>query len=64
MSRKSEDEIQMRIEKYAVWRQEHNWPQFEPANGICWTCGKQIFKIYDGTEDITGCPYCHRSYCE
>lgn len=39
-------------------------PDFTPYKGICWNCKCQIFYHYDGTEFITGCPYCSRSYCE
>ncbi|MDP2846291.1 MAG: hypothetical protein Q8N79_09530, partial [Candidatus Methanoperedens sp.] len=41
-----------------------NSPDFTPYKGICWNCKCQIFYRYDGTEFITGCPYCSRSYCE
>ncbi|MBU3966028.1 MAG: dual specificity protein phosphatase family protein [Euryarchaeota archaeon] len=41
-----------------------NTPDFTPYKGICWNCKCQIFYHYDGTEFITGCPYCSRSYCE
>ena len=58
------EEIKSRIEKYAKWRKEHSFPQFEPPGGICWNCKRQIFEIWDGTEAVTGCPYCHISYCE
>jgi hypothetical protein len=29
----------------------------------CISCGQNIFRIYDGTTYITGCPYCHKSFC-
>jgi len=63
MDREITDElIQARRQQYAEWRKEHNFSQFEPPNGVCWNCGKQIFKIYDGTNKITGCPFCHRTF--
>lgn len=44
---------------------------FAPLNGRCWNCGKDITKGEKaitveklGDYIITGCPYCHRSYCE
>jgi len=42
---------------------------FMPKNGICWNCGGDIInkerkKGNDGSIMITGCPYCHQSYCE
>ena len=43
-------------------------PRFAPADGICWTCKKDIFEKISlekaGSELITGCPFCHRSYCD
>ena len=45
-------------------------PFFMPANGVCWSCGKDMVKPLlergmSGDEDhITGCPICHRSYCD
>lgn len=50
--------------RYAQWREEHNFPQFEPSTGICWYCKKQIFEICEGTEAITGCPHCNHSYVD
>lgn len=44
------------------------WPLFSPANGICWSCGKQIYNkisLYKASSElITGCPYCHHSYVD
>ena len=44
---------------------------FAPLNGRCWNCGKDITKGEKaitveelGDYIITGCPYCHRSYCD
>ena len=43
-------------------------PHFAPTNGICWNCRNNIFKkisFYQAaTTLITGCPHCHRSYCD
>lgn len=49
---------------------------FVPPDGICWSCGKQIYApikrpngyISGITVDrsknlVTGCPHCNRSYC-
>jgi hypothetical protein len=44
-------------------------PHFAPT-GNCWCCGNNIFKERGvsveeaGRELITGCPFCHRSYCD
>jgi len=56
--------IEERIKRYAEWRKEHNCPQFEPKNGICWHCHRQIFEKCDGAQSITGCPFCNRTYVE
>lgn len=37
---------------------------FGPSDGICWNCKKQIFEVLSGESAITGCPFCHRSYCD
>jgi len=44
---------------------------FAPRDGRCWECGRDITKgdkaiTVESLGDyiITGCPYCHRSYCE
>ena len=39
-------------------------PHFAPRNGICWSCQRQIYEELDGTSYVTGCPFCHRSYCD
>jgi hypothetical protein len=44
-------------------------PDFMPSNGICHRCKKDIIpalieKGNDGTQLVTGCPLCHRSYCD
>lgn len=37
---------------------------FGPTDGICWSCNKQIFSLYTEDAEITGCPFCHRSFCD
>jgi hypothetical protein len=45
-------------------------PLFLPLNGMCFTCGSDIISALikrgeDGSKElITGCPICHRSYCD
>ena len=39
-------------------------PHFAPRNGVCWSCYRQIYEVLDGTSYVTGCPFCHRSYCD
>ena len=45
---------------------KHNTPFFAPRNGICYSCGENIFKGITESEAkntlITGCPYCNYSF--
>lgn len=43
---------------------ESRLPLFAPTDGICWSCYRQIYEALDGTTYVTGCPFCHRSYCD
>jgi len=43
---------------------ERRLPHFAPWNGVCWSCGRQIYEELDGQSYVTGCPFCHRSYCD
>jgi len=42
--------------------EKNNLPMFVSMDGVCSWCHKQIGDT--GTELITGCPYCNRSFCE
>lgn len=44
--------------------EERRLPQFAPSNGVCWSCRRQIFEVLDGHSYVTGCPFCHRSFCD
>ena len=57
--------------------EENKYPDFAPSSGRCYSCGQNIYTQIDhGThktgisveratrELITGCPHCHRSYCD
>jgi len=56
------------------YNEENGYPQFAPAYGTCWYCGKNIYEDYEeskgislesaGSEGITGCPHCHASYVD
>lgn len=61
---KSADEIKKSIEAQKKLCQEKQYPHFAPQNGICWSCNRQIFEIETGLSLVTGCPFCHRSYCD
>jgi uncharacterized Zn finger protein (UPF0148 family) len=47
---------------------ENGYPHFAPEDGVCPWCGNQIYdKISEAVAAnnlITGCYYCHHSYCE
>ena len=62
------DEIKMKIKKQKEYCEEHNAPNFAPLDGFCWNCHTQIYNELDinrvSNEVITGCPHCHRSYCD
>ena len=39
-------------------------PHFTPHNGVCFSCYGQIYTEVSGESLVTGCPLCHRSYCD
>ncbi len=56
---------------------ENGYPEFAPSHGVCWRCHRNIYKPekregyesgytvkYASENLITGCPHCHRSYCD
>lgn len=57
--------------------QRKELPHFAPRGGLCWRCNKNIYTEIDhgtyktgisvemaGSDLVTGCPHCHRSYCD
>ena len=62
------EDVRKAIAEQKQYCKEHHDPHFAPQDGFCWSCGKQIY--VNGYEDrasselITGCPHCHRSYCD
>lgn len=66
------------IEAQAEYCRTHNLPYFAPVSGRCSYCYSNIYvQQYHsngrtsgisvekaGTELITGCPHCHKSYCD
>lgn len=54
--------------------EEKKYPMFMPSNGSCWWCGKDVTARRNQSEEeafktastthITGCPHCHRSFCD
>lgn len=45
-----------------------NAPLFAPEDGFCWSCHQQIYTRISleraGSDLITGCPHCSRSYVD
>jgi len=44
-------------------------PFFMPSNGMCYKCGSDIVSALiergeNGSKLVTGCPICHRTYCD
>ena len=43
-------------------------PCFISISGYCWSCGRDLLEYYSddalSKSLITGCPYCHRSFCD
>jgi hypothetical protein len=64
----SKDEIEKKIRGQVGYCKISLVPVFIPKDGICSSCDKQIFDkitIEEAlTTHITGCPFCHYSYCE
>ncbi len=57
-------EIREAIEAQEELCASRGLPQFAPHDGICWSCFRQIYEELDGESFVTGCPFCHRSYCD
>jgi hypothetical protein len=55
------------IQKQVDYCKTKNLPFFMPPDGYCYNCKKDILiqcqELLD-KELITGCPYCHRSFCD
>lgn len=72
------EDVRACIEAQSNYCKENEDPLFAPQDGFCHSCGKQIYADYEehGSIDrgesleyarnnlITGCPHCHRSYCD
>lgn len=70
-------DIRKSCEAQAKYLRDTGTPDFPPANGRCWRCGKNIYEQIDhgtyksgisveeaSTRLVTGCPHCHRSYVD
>ncbi len=67
-SRRHHDpEVRKKADAQSEYCKKHDLPHFAPRNGHCFLCKKQIYDRirYEtaANELITGCPWCHYSYC-
>lgn len=64
------EDVRACIEAQEQYCRDNKVPHFAPEDGFCWSCGEQIYARrgrgihYASTELVTGCPHCHRSYCD
>lgn len=60
------EEQRRRMEEYLAKCKEHRHPDFLMGSPTCFACGHDHTK--NGTitppYNTTGCPACHRSYCD
>ncbi|PKM61667.1 MAG: hypothetical protein CVU99_02590 [Firmicutes bacterium HGW-Firmicutes-4] len=76
--KKSPEELQKcKNDQVKLW-EEKSYPDFAPRSGKCYRCGRDIYQNYllgthwepkisnghDGKTLVTGCPHCHRSFCD
>ena len=52
----------------ATFCKNKEYPHFAPHDGKCWSCHNNIYSVISveiaSLSLITGCPICHRSYCD
>lgn len=71
---KSLKELQECKDAQAELCRVEDFPHFAPVSGRCYKCGRNIYQNYllgsresngyDGKTFVTGCPHCHRSFCD
>lgn len=71
---KSSKELQECKDAQYKYCEETKFPHFAPMSGRCYSCGRNIYQNYilgsrlsnglNGVHHVTGCPHCHRSYCD
>ncbi len=72
-------DIPKSIEAQKKYCEDNKAPHFAPQNGRCWSCGNNIYAPKErqncgtpsgitvekaGSELVTGCPHCYRTYCD
>jgi uncharacterized Zn-finger protein len=60
--------IQEKITAQKKYCETHQVPMFVHPRGLCWNCNRQVFEQITiekaGSELVTGCPFCHRSFVD
>lgn len=60
--------IKKKIEAQKQYCAKTKSPHFAPSSGCCFKCGRQIYKSISmeaaSKSLVTGCPFCHKSYCD
>lgn len=63
-------DIEESIKGQKEYCQKNGLPHFAPSDGICFSCNHQIYRENQisveeaKSELVTGCPICHRSFCD
>ena len=64
----TDKELQEKIDAQKKHCKDNDFPCFAPFDGYCWSCGRQIYEAITlkraKTDLITGCSFCHHSFCE
>lgn len=58
-----------KFEAYKKHCKEQGLPNFVPSSGKCFGCHREVFADYetkgaDPDDFVTGCPHCHRTFCD
>ena len=69
--------IEKSIKAQSLLVNAKSFPYFAPTNGVCYRCRNNIYTEIKkdeyssgidveqaATSLVTGCPHCHRSYCD
>lgn len=69
LPKEKQDFISKQLEIHADATDFMKGNMFMPCDGRCYHCNKDIITNAlangnDGSESITGCPFCFRSYCD
>jgi len=56
--------IKFRAHRQIELCKQQGIPLFAQKDGVCFNCREQIYMRLDGSELITSCPFCNKSYCD